>query len=351
MQQVTAPRRAGTRLDARLHPCPLMTPTLMPALRVHDFAGPKHWRLEDVPVPTPGPGQVLVRVAATAISFVDLLQARGGYQVKPALPTTPGTEFSGHVVSTGDGVSGWTPGQTVAGKSSSGAWAQYTLAEADALLPLPADVDPVAASDLAVTAATAVHALHQRAQLQAHETVLILGAAGGVGLAAVQVARDIGAAVVAAARSPAKREALRALGADHVIDSQDPQWRDALRAWQPQGVDVVIDPLGGAYTEPAFRSLRWGGRHIVVGFAAGDIPRLPTNLPLLKGAALMGVDIRQLPLQAPDTAAANQGLTAALFERGVLNTPVASRLDHRDWAEAVSKAQERAALGKVVMTW
>ena len=327
-------------------------PSQMQALRVHDFAGLDHWRLESVPTPEPAADQLLIRVTASGISFVDLLLARGGYQVKPDLPMTPGTEFSGSIVAVGSAVQGdWAIGQQVAGTAFGGTWAEYVLASPAAVAPIPASSDAALASDLGITGATAVYALEQRARVQAGETVLVLGAAGGVGLASVQVAKALGARVIASASTDAKRQLAQAMGADAVLDSRDPQWREALRVLAPKGMDVVVDTVGGAASEPAFRSLAWNGRHLVIGFAAGDIPALKTNLALLKGASLMGVDIRQFPLKEPAAAEANLRRTATLFGQHQLRPHVAARHAFADWSAAIAQAQDPNTLGKVVMHW
>lgn len=327
-------------------------PTHMQALRVHAFDGPQHWRVEPMPVPEVAPQQLLIQVHASGISFVDLLLARGGYQVKPQLPMTPGTEFSGVIAAVGSALTdAWSIGQAVAGTTFGGSWAQYALADPQSVIAIPNASDLTLAADLGITGATAVHALHDRAQLRAGETVLVLGAAGGVGLASVQVAKAMGARVIASASSPAKRELAQHMGADVSLDSRDAHWRDALRAIAPQGIDVVVDPVGGAMSELAFRSLAWNGRHLVIGFAAGEIPKLKTNLALLKGAALIGVDIRQFPLQQPQAAIANLQRTGALFASGKLRPHVARVLPFAHWPEAIAQATAPETLGKVVMRW
>lgn len=327
-------------------------PTTMQALRVHDFAGLAHWRLETVDTPQPGPEELLIQVAASGISYVDLLLARGGYQVKPPLPLTPGTEFSGTVVATGAALArDWALGQAVAGTAFGGTWAQYVLVSPQAVVPLASGAELALAADLGITGATAVHALHDRARLQAGETVLVLGAAGGVGLAAVQVAKAIGARVIASASRADKRELARHMGADATLDSRSATWREDLREIAATGVDVVVDTVGGGLTEPAFRSLAWNGRHLVIGFAGGDIPNLRTNLALLKGASLMGVDIRQFPLKEPLAAVNNLKRTGDYFQRAQLRPHLAARYPFAQWSAAVTMAQDPLTLGKVVMLW
>jgi NADPH2:quinone reductase len=323
----------------------------MKALRVPDFEGTP-WRLEDAPTPQPAPDEVQVRVAATAISFVDLLFARGGYQVRPPLPTIPGTEFAGVVTACGASVGPRLAiGQPVTGTVFGGAWAEFACALATDVAPLPANADLHTASTLPITGATAVYALQQRGHLQPGETVLVLGATGGVGLAAVQVARALGATVIAGARGDRKRAMLTEAGAHHVVDTGAADWRAAVQAVAPQGIDVVVDPVGGPLTDTAFRTLRWGGRHLVVGFAEGAIPSLRSNLPLLKGASLVGVDIRQYREREALRAQANLDATVALFAQGALRPRVAQVLPVKDWAAAIAAAEDRGTAGRVVMDW
>lgn len=324
----------------------------MKALRVHGFEGLDQWRLEDVPPPVAGPKEVVVRVEATAISYVDLLLARGGYQVKPALPVVPGTEFSGTIIACGPDVrDDLHVGQRVTGTSFGGAWAEQLRVDENAIEPLPAGVELGPASALSVTFATAHYALKLRGGLQAGETVLVLGAIGGVGMAAMQVAKALGATVVAGATGASKVAAALQLGASVAVDTSRADWRDELRRVAPDGVDVVVDPVGGALMEPAFRSLRWNGRFLVVGFAEGSIPSLRANLPLLKGAAFIGVDVRQFREREPQAARANLAAVVQLLSEGRLNPCVAKTLHASDWRSAIEAAANRATIGRIVIDW
>ncbi len=325
----------------------------MKALTVHGFDGPDHWRLEQRPMPEPGPGQVRVTVQAASISYVDLLLARGGYQLKPQLPFIPGTEFCGVIDRVGPGVSGHLrSGQRVTGTAFGGCWAEQVCAAAHAVHPIDGDSSAAEVSGLAITHATALYALQGRAALQAGEVVLVLGGAGGVGVAAVQVARAMGAQVIAGVGGRAKVQAVLAAGAHQAVDTAAADWRDQLRALAPGGaVDVVLDPVGGAATEAAFRSLRWGGRHLVVGFAAGAIPALKTNLALLKGASLVGVDVRQLGEREPAIAQSNLAALCRLVEQGAFRPLVAQVLPAERWADAMRLAADRATVGRVVIDW
>lgn len=323
----------------------------MKALQVHGFDGPDQWRLEHIQEPLPGPTDVLVQVEATAISYVDLLLARGGYQVRPTLPLTPGTEFSGTVLALGSAVVGLAIGQRVTGTSFGGAWAERLCVDAHSVEALVPGDDPRPASALPITYATAWYALKHRGNLRAGETVLVLGAAGGVGIAALQVAQAMGARVVAGATGPIKLAALQSLGAHHVLDTAQPDWRDALKRLVPDGVDLVVDPVGGALLEPAFRSLRWNGRYLVVGFADGSIPALRANLPLLKGAALIGVDIRQFREREPEAARANLAEVVKLFSAGQIRPVVAQAVPFEDWPRAIKAAADRSTIGRIVIDW
>lgn len=324
----------------------------MKALQVHGFDGLHQWRLEDIPEPQPRATEVLIQVEATAISYVDLLMARGGYQIKPQLPVVPGTEFSGSIVACGPAVrADLAVGQRVTGTRFGGAWAQRLCVDGQAVEPLALGSDPRPASALAVTYATAMFALRRRALLQAGESVFVLGATGGVGLASMQVARALGARVIAGSSSASKREASLRLGASHAVDTSQPDWRDALKRLEPQGVDVIVDPVGGALLDPAFRCLKWNGRYLVVGFAEGSIPVLRANLPLLKGGALIGVDVRQFREREPEAASANLAEVVQLFNAGQLRPCVADVIPAARWASAIETASDRSTVGRIVMDW
>ncbi len=324
----------------------------MRGLQVHGFDGLSSWQLAESPAPEPDAGEVQVRVEANAISYVDLLMARGRYQVKPAPPFVPGTEFCGVVTQCGTGVPDTLrPGTRVTGTVFGGAWAEVVCAPAPAVCPVAVDADAGEAAALPVTFATAVYALHERARLRAGERVFVLGAAGGVGLAAVQSAKALGAWVVGGATGAAKCAAAREAGADEMVDMAAPDWAAQVKALSDGGVDVVLDPVGGRATDPAFRTLRWGGRHLVVGFAEGAIAELRTNLPLLKGASLVGVDVRQFREREPEAHRANLALTVDLFARGLLRPLVAARVPAADWPRAIAAAEDRLTMGRVVIDW
>src|SRR5262245_3717348 len=249
---------------------------------------------KELPTPQPKAGEVLVEIKAASLNFPDLLIVQNKYQHKPPLPFVPGSEFAGVVAAVGAGVTNLQVGQSVACLAGTGGFGTHTLAPAERCVPLPPGFPFVDAAAFIMTYAPSYHALVDRAQLKAGETVLVLGAAGGVGTAAIQIAKAVGARVIAAASSDEKCELCRSIGADATINYTQHgvpnAFRDAIQAANDgKGPDVIYDPVGGDFAEPAFRSIAWRGRYLVVGFAAGPIPSLPLNLALLKGAAIVGV--------------------------------------------------------------
>jgi len=321
----------------------------MKALQVLGYGPHDRITLRDIAAPTPGPGQVRVRVHACGISFVDLLLARGAYQVRPTPPFVPGSEYSGVVDAVGPGTdTPLRPGDVVCG-TRQGAWAEQICVTAARAHALPADTDMAQAAVATASAFTALYALRERARLQAGETVLVLGAGGAVGHAAVQVARRLGARVIALGSSEAKRSAAGAAGADAVLDSTG-DWKDAVKqSAGPGGVDVVFDPVGGTATDSAFRTLGWGGRHLMVGFAGGEIGALRTNLSIVKGASLVGVDARQFGERAPVHAAALQQECVAWFGQGQVRPLLRCVLPVDRFEEAAQQARDRAGVGRVVL--
>lgn len=323
----------------------------MQALRTHGVESLDQLRLDELPAPVPAAGQIRVRVQASAVSFVDLLLARGGYQIKPALPFSPGSEYAGIVEAVGpEAATDLRPGDAVAGLMFVGAWREQVCVDPRTVQRLPPGTPPEQGALIPAPYATALYALDQRGHLAPGETVLVLGAAGGVGWAAVQLAKALGARVIAAASTAAKRDVLRETGADDVIDARGPGWKDEVKQLTGgRGVDVVVDPVGGEATETAFRTLGWGGRHLVIGFAAGSIAKLPANLALLKGAALVGVDVRQFGERQPDAAAANLQRVFALYAQGKLLPRIAQVLPVAQYREAIALAQAPDTVGRVVL--
>lgn len=310
---------------------------------------PDVYRMEDRPIPEPGPGEVRVRVRAASFGYADALVSAGKYQVTPPLPFVPGTEASGTVDAVGSDVAGHAVGDNVIVGRFGGILADYVLARPADLKPMPTGLTFPEAACFPSNHATALHGLLDRGNLKAGETLLVLGAAGGVGTAALQVGKKLGARVIAGASSPAKRAFAKALGADEVLDYSAEGWREPLRQLTGgKGVDVIFDPVGGDLFEPAFRSLAWGGRHLVIGFAGGPIPRLPANLPLLKGAALVGVDIRQFMEKEPEAAARHLAMLSQWAAEG-MHPPVGTTFRFEDYRTAMAEAASGRSIGKVVM--
>lgn len=307
------------------------------------------YRLVETPDPSPGPNEVVIRVAACGLGYVDALVALGRYQVKPPLPHTPGQEIGGIVEAVGDAVIDLRPGDRVMA-TAPGALAERVVAPRRAVWAIPARLGLAEAAALRLNYLTALHGLEDRGAVQAGEQVVVFGAAGGLGAAGVQVAKLMGARVVAVASSPEKRAFCAALGADAVLDTEPEGWRDRLReACGGQAPDVVFDPVCGTLFEPAFRSLGWRGRHLVLGFVGGPIPALRANLTLMKGAALVGVDVRQFGLFEPQRAEAHIARLLAWVDEGRLTPPTGARFTLSDFAEAMDFALSGRALGKVIV--
>lgn len=322
----------------------------MKAIRCSAWGPPDDLVLEDLPDPAPGAGEVVVDVRAAGVNFPDLLTVQGKYQMRPPLPFTPGNEFAGVVRAVGAGVDGFAPGDAVIGFTRTGAFAEQALAPAAALLPKPPGMPFATAAALTLTYGTAWHALVDRGGLRAGETLLVLGAAGGVGLAAVEIGKALGARVIAAASSAAKLAICRAHGADVLIDYDHDDLRSALAgATEGRGPDVILDPVGGSYSEPALRSIAWRGRHLVVGFAAGEIPRLPWNLMLLKGASVIGVFWGDFTRKEPAAHLAAMAQLAAWCEQGKLVPLVSAEYRLADTARALNDMAARRVVGKAVI--
>src|SRR5213075_2071561 len=262
----------------------------MKAVLCKQYGPPESLTIEELPSPKPGAGEVVVSVKAASVNFPDVLIIQNKYQFKPPLPFSPGSEMAGLIKEVGEGVKGYKPGDRVIAFTTYGAFAEEVKVEAARLVPMPEGMDFNSAAAFLLTYGTSDHALRDRGALKAGETLLVLGAAGGVGLAAIQIGKALGARVIACASSEEKLAVCRSHGADAGIDYVKEDLRERIKALTDgRGVDVVYDAVGGPYTEPAFRSLAWRGRLLVVGFAAGEIPKLPLNLALLKGASVVGV--------------------------------------------------------------
>lgn len=307
------------------------------------------YRLQETDRPVAGPGQVLIRVAACGVGYVDSLVALGRYQVKPPLPHTPGQEVAGIVEAVGEGVAHVAPGDRVMTMTTKG-FAEYAVAAAPMVVALPDALNFAEGASLPLNYITAMHALKDRGAVAAGETVLVFGAAGGVGSAGVQVARALDARVIAAASTEEKRAFALAHGADLAIDTSPEGWRDRLKGLTDgKGPNVILDPVCGPLFEPAFRSLAWRGRHLVVGFVGGPIPALPSNLTLMKGAALLGVDVRQYLQYETRRAIADLHQLASWASDGKIKPPIGAVFPFAQFGEAMVSALSGKGVGKVVL--
>jgi len=322
----------------------------MKAVLCKEFGPVERLVLEDVPSPVAGKGQVVIRVAAAGVNFPDVLLVQGKYQLRPAFPFSPGGEVAGTIKEVGAGVVHVRAGDAVIGLAAHGGYAEEALVDAVAVIPLPAGVDPVVAAALMVAHGTALHALKDRAELKAGETLLVLGAAGGVGLAAVEIGKLQGAKVIAAASTDDKLDVCRSRGADGVINYAREDLKERVRALtEGRGADVVFDPVGGKYSEPALRSMAWKGRFLVIGFAAGEIPQVPLNLPLLKGYSIVGVFWGEFVRREP---AHNRENIVQLLEwvvAGKLAPLVSARYPLSSAVDALNALLRREVTGKIVL--
>jgi len=304
----------------------------------------------ELPTPTPGADEVLIRIQAASLNFPDLLIVQNKYQMKPALPFVPGSEYAGVIEAVGSDVKHLKAGQTVACLSGTGGFATHTLAPAKLCLPLTPSFNAVDAAAFIMIYATSYHALVDRAELQAGETVLILGAAGGVGSSAIQIAKAVGAKVIAAASTDEKCALCRQLGADEVINYTNGDFREQIKALtQGKGPDVIYDPVGGEFSEPAFRSIAWRGRYLVVGFAAGPIPALPWNLALLKGASIVGVFWGDFAKREPQKNAEMMVTLTDWYEHKKIKPFIDSTMPMDQLMQAYERMNSRAVQGKLVM--
>jgi len=305
---------------------------------------------KELPTPQPKAGEVLVEIKAASLNFPDLLIVQNKYQHKPPLPFVPGSEYAGVVQAVGEGVTQLKVGQNVACLSGTGGFGTHTLAPAALCMPLPPGFPHVDAAAFIMTYATSHHALVDRAQLKPGETVLVLGAAGGVGTAAIQIAKALGARVIAAASSDDKCGLCRSIGADATINYSQGNLREAIKAaTDGKGPDVVYDPVGGEFAEPVFRSIAWRGRYLVVGFASGPIPSLPLNLPLLKGASIVGVFWGDFARREPKANAAMMAELAQWYEQGKVKPVIDRTLPMSDLKAAYARMGSREVRGKLVL--
>lgn len=305
---------------------------------------------KELPTPVPQAGQVLIRIEAASLNFPDLLIVQNKYQMKPDLPFVPGSEYAGVIEAVGEGVTHLKVGQSVACLSGTGGFGTHTLAPAKLCMPLPPGFPAVDAAAFIMIYATSHHALIDRAALKAGETVLVLGAAGGVGTAAIQIAKAAGARVIAAASTDEKCALCKTLGADETINYTTQNMREVLKALtEGKGPDVIYDPVGGDFAEPAFRSIAWRGRYLVVGFAAGPIPALPFNLALLKGASIVGVFWGDFARREPQANTAMMAELAQWYAQGKVKPVIDRTMPMSDIKAAYAHMGSRGVMGKLVM--
>ena len=306
---------------------------------------------QTLPTPQPGPGQVLIAIKAASMNFPDILIVQNKYQMKPPLPFVPGSEYAGVVEALGEGVTHLKVGQRVACLSGTGGFGTHTVATAALCMPLPDAMSFEDAAAFIMTYATSHHALVDRAQLKAGETLLVLGAAGGVGTAAIQIAKAMGAKVIAAASTDEKCALCTDIGADATINYATQNLREALKTLTDgKGPDVIYDPVGGDLAEPAFRSIAWRGRYLVVGFASGPIPALPWNLALLKGASLVGVFWGDFARREPKANAAMLQELAQWYLQGKIKPVIDRVMPMSELMAAYAHMGSRGVRGKLVLT-
>lgn len=322
----------------------------MKIVRADKIDSVSDYQLLEVERPSPGAAQALIEVHACGMGYVDALVALGRYQVKPPTPFIPGQEIAGMVVDVGPGVTHLKPGDRVFATAFGGGLAGYVALDAAGVQAIPNAMSYAQAASLSINYLTAMHGLVDRAALSQGQRLLVFGSAGGVGAAAVQIGGLLGADVIAAASTEEKRQFARQIGAQATIDATADGWRDRLRlAAGGKGPDVVFDPVTGPLMEAAFRSLTWGGRYLVVGFASGQIGKLPVNLPLMKGAALIGVDVRQFLTLERAQAARHMARLLSWCASGALVIPHGKTFALEDYAAAMDFALSGAGIGKVII--
>ncbi|ORA97888.1 NADPH:quinone oxidoreductase [Mycolicibacter minnesotensis] len=320
----------------------------MRAIVCEHYGPPEDLVLQELPDPTPGPGTLVVRVRAAAVNFPDVLLIDGKYQLKIPAPFTPGSELAGDVIAVGDGVP-FAPGDRVVGTSFVGGFAEQALVPAAAVTRIPEGVDYAAAAGFGITYRTAYHALRSVARITEGDWVVVLGAAGGVGLAAVDLGVAMGAKVLAAASSPEKLDVCRERGAAATVDYDREDLKTRIREITGDGAQAVLDPVGGSYAEPALRSLARGGRFVTLGYAAGAIPAIPLNLVMLKGITVQGMEIRTFATDYPAENERDLAELQRMFADGEVSPYIGARFPLAEAAAAVRYVADRKAVGKVII--
>jgi NADPH2:quinone reductase len=322
----------------------------MKAVLCKEYGMPETLVIEDVAPLRAGKEQVVVTVKACGVNFPDTLIIQGKYQFKPPMPFSPGSEVAGIVKEVGEGVTGISVGDRVIASTGWGGFAEEVVVSASKIIPMPAGLDFTIASAFVLTYGTAHHALKDRAQIRPGETLLVLGAAGGVGIAAIEIGKQLGARVIAAASSDEKLAVCRQHGASEVINYAGEDLRERIKQiTNGQGIDVIFDPVGGSYSEPALRSMAWKGRFLVVGFAGGEIPRIPLNLTLLKGCSIVGVFWGAFTEREPQRNAQNLRELMDWLSRGILQPHISATYPLERAADALYDMLNRKVLGKAVL--
>jgi NADPH:quinone reductase len=322
----------------------------MKALLCTRFGTPDDLVFEDVAEPVAGPGEVIVAVSHLGLNFHETLVIAGKHAIQPSPPFSPGSEFCGRIVALGEGVTGFAPGDRVAGNNDHGMARERIAFPAHRLCAVPDGIPEHLGAAIRVNYGTSYYALKQRGQLRPGETLAVLGASGGVGLAAVELGKRMGARVIACASSPERLALARDRGADETVDYARDSLKDALkRLTGGKGVDVIYDPVGGAHSEAAFRAIAWNGRHLVVGFAAGEIPRIALNLPLVKNAAILGVFVGEWMQREPDANRENLEDLFAWTAQGQLRPHVQTVLPFARMPEGLTMLARREAQGKIIV--
>jgi NADPH2:quinone reductase len=328
-----------------------MSENTMQALMCESFGPPEGLVLRDVAVPRPGPGELLIRIHAAGLNFPDSLIIQDKYQIKAPLPFAPGGELSGTVAAVGEGVTRFGVGDRVAALTHWGGFAEYVTAQEERTTHVPESMDLDTAAAFTLVYGTAHHALKQRGELKPGETVLILGASGGVGIAAIEIAKAMGARVIAGASTPEKLAIAQSCGADELVNYAEQDLKAAVKQLTGgKGVDVVYDPVGDKLADPAFRTIGWKGRYLVIGFAGGQIPSLPLNLPLVKGAAIIGVFWGDLVAREPEVHHANMAELYAMHAAGQLKPMISARFPISEGGKAIRQMMDRKVTGKVIVT-
>jgi NADPH2:quinone reductase len=323
---------------------------LVKAVLCKAFGPPESLVVDEIASPTPSAGQVVIGVRACGVNFPDTLIIEGKYQFKPPLPFSPGGEVAGVVQQVGPGVEGVQVGDRVIAFTAYGGFAEEVAVSATSLVPMPDALDFDQASSVVMTFGTCLHALKDRANLQPGERLLVLGAAGGIGLAAVELGKLLGAQVIAAASSDDKLAICREYGADETVNYRTEDLKERVKALtNGQGVDVVVDPVGGDYAEAALRGIAWNGRYLVIGFTAGEIPRIPLNLPLLKGCSIVGVFWGSFAAREPQHNRAHIDQLLSQLSTGRLRSRISARYPLERAADALNAIRNRTVTGKVIL--